>query len=203
MKKRLVILICGLLVLFVVLTVLVVLGLTKRFDEAGYLLVRSLECDFFDNYFLFVTRMGNENVIIVFIIMLLFVLKDRERILLLFSSLISVVINQGIKHLLMRKRPDVLHLIKQGGYSYPSGHSMIAVAVYGLLIYFVCSKIKNKYLKYGLSLLLVLLIISIGISRIYVGVHYISDVLGGFLLAIIELILLICCFKHFRGNLNV
>lgn len=203
MKKRLVILICGLLVLFVVLTVLVVLGLTKRFDEAGYLLVRSLECDFFDNYFLFVTRMGNENVIIVFIIMLLFVLKDRERILLLFSSLISVVSNQGIKHLLMRKRPDVLHLIKQGGYSYPSGHSMIAVAVYGLLIYFVCSKIKNKYLKYGLSLLLVLLIISIGISRIYVGVHYISDVLGGFLLAIIELILLICCFKHFRGNLNV
>lgn len=203
MKKRLVILICGLLVLFVVLTVLVVLGLTKRFDEAGYLLVRSLECDFFDNYFLFVTRMGNENVIIIFIIMLLFVLKDRERILLLFSSLISVVSNQGIKHLLMRKRPDVLHLIKQGGYSYPSGHSMIAVAVYGLLIYFVCSKIKNKYLKYGLSLLLVLLIISIGISRIYVGVHYISDVLGGFLLAIIELILLICCFKHFRGNLNV
>lgn len=203
MKKRLVILICGLLVLFVVLTVFVVLGLTKRFDEAGYLLVRSLECDFFDNYFLFVTRMGNENVIIIFIIMLLFVLKDRERILLLFSSLVSVVSNQGIKHLLMRKRPDVLHLIKQGGYSYPSGHSMIAVAVYGLLIYFVCSKIKNKYLKYGLSLLLVLLIISIGISRIYVGVHYISDVLGGFLLAIIELILLICCFKHFRGNLNV
>ena len=203
MKKRLVILICGLLVLFVVLTILVVLGLTERFDEAGYLLVRSLECGFFDNYFLFVTRMGNENVIIVFIIMLLFMLKDKERILLLFSSLISVVSNQGIKHLLMRKRPDVLHLIKQGGYSYPSGHSMIAVAVYGLLIYFVCSKIKNKYLKYGLSLLLVLLIISIGISRIYVGVHYISDVLGGFLLAIIELILLICFFKYFRGNLNV
>ena len=105
--------------------------------------------------------------------------------------IISVVSNQVIKYIIRRDRPSVLKLIKQGGYSYPSGHSMIAVAVYGLLIYFVLKKVKNKSWKYGLSFLLVVLIVSIGVSRIYVGVHYASDVLGGFILATAELLLLI------------
>lgn len=203
MKKRSVILTSGLLVLFVVVTVLVVLGVTKGFDEAVYSLVRSLESSFFDKYFIFITKLGNESTIIVLVILLLILFKS-EQLLILFSALASVVSNQLIKHIIMRPRPDVLKLIEQGGYSFPSGHSMIAIAVYGLLLYFVNVKIKNKYLKYGLSFLLVLLILSIGISRIYVGVHYASDVFGGFLLATVELIALIALVKRrSRGNLNV
>lgn len=204
MKKRSVILTSGLLVLFVVLTVLVVLGVTKGFDEVVYSLVRSLENSFFDKYFVFITKLGNESTIIVLVILLLLIFKGKDRLLILFSSLASVISNQLIKHIIMRPRPDVLKLIEQGGYSFPSGHSMIAIAVYGLLLYFVNVKIKNKYLKYGLSFLLVLLILSIGISRIYVGVHYASDVFGGFLLATVELIALIALVKRrSRGNLNV
>lgn len=198
MKKKSIGISIILLSLFVVLTILMLLGMTKGFDTAVYELVRSLECGFFDTYFVWITKLGNESTIIILVIVLLLLLKNRYRMLMVMMPLTSVISNQAIKYTIRRPRPEVLKLIKQGGYSFPSGHSMISVAVYGLLIYWVVKNIKNKYLKYGLCTLLVLLIGSIGISRIYVGVHYASDVLGGFLLATAELMLLVNL--NLRGN---
>ena len=80
---------------------------------------------------------------------------------------------------------------------------MIAICVYGIMIYLINKKVKNKKLKMTLSVILTLLILSIGISRIYVGVHYPSDVLGGFLLAGAILILNITFLdKIYGGILN-
>ena len=78
---------------------------------------------------------------------------------------------------------------------------MIAVCVYGTLIYLVHKKVKNKKIKILLEVLLTLLILLIGISRIYVGVHYPSDVLTGYLISIIILIVNISAIeRQFRGN---
>lgn len=201
MKKSKVILVSGLLIFFVVLTILVVFGLTKGFDDSVYSLVRSLECGFFDKYFLTVTKFGNESTVIILAFIIFLLVKRNDKLLVISTSLISVISNQIIKHIIMRDRPSVYRMIKQGGFSYPSGHSMIAVSLYGLLIYLVFKYIKNKYLKYGLSSLLVLLILSIGISRVYVGVHFASDVVGGFSLAISEIVLIISFLeKKLRGN---
>ena len=114
----------------------------------------------------------------------------------------SAISNTVIKHIIRRERPVGLKLVEQGGYSFPSGHTMIAVAVYGYLLYLVWTKITNKYLKYGVSILLSILIISIGISRVYVGVHFMSDVVAGFILSIIQVVLLIdFTNEHYiRGN---
>lgn len=182
MKKKSVIISLVLLGLFIVLSILMFCGLTRGFDTGIYNLVRCLSCDFFDKYFVFITKFGNESTVIVLVIIFLLLLKNKYRVMMLMMPLVCVISNQLLKYLVRRPRPDVLKLIEQGGYSYPSGHSMIAVSVYGLLLYFVLKQVNNKYLKYGLSFLLVLLIISIGVSRIYVGVHYASDVLGGFML---------------------
>lgn len=77
----------------------------------------------------------------------------------------------------------------QVGYSFPSGHSMVSMAFYGFLIYLIYNNIKNKYIKWILICSLSILIILIGISRIYLGVHYTSDVLAGFLLSISYLVI--------------
>ncbi len=191
MKKKAVIISLILLILFGVWTILMCFGLLSGFDTFIYNFIRSLKSDFFDTYFVFITKFGNESTIILFVVVAVLLLKNKWRMMMLEIPIISVVSNQVIKYIIRRDRPSVLKLIKQGGYSYPSGHSMIAVAVYGLLIYFVLKKVKNKSWKYGLSFLLVVLIVSIGVSRIYVGVHYASDVLGGFILATAELLLLI------------
>ena len=198
MKKKN-ILIITLLILFLIVTVLVITNSIKPFDDSIYNLLISLRSDFVDNFFKFITKFGNTITVITGTILLLILLKKDDKVLLL-SSIISIVsTNQIIKHIIRRERPNHLRLIKQGGFSYPSGHAMVSIALYGILIYIVNKNIKNKVLRIILSILLILLIIGIGLSRIYVGVHYPSDILSGYILAIVILILII---DHFRGNIN-
>ncbi len=200
-NKKFLIIVSILITLFLLITGLVVFDLVEPFDTAIYNLVRSLESDFFDKYFVFVTKFGNEIVVVVVVLLLMILFRNRNGWLLGILAANSALTNQIIKHIIKRPRPDVLKLIKQGGYSYPSGHSMIAIAVYGYLLYYVIKRVQNKYLKYLLSFLLVILILSVGISRIYVGVHYATDVMVGFILAIVEVMLVInYSNKHFRGN---
>ena len=96
---------------------------------------------------------------------------------------------------MQRPRPIEFRIIDENGYSFPSGHSMVSAAFYGFLIYLIYKNIKNKYLKWGLITILSLLIIFIGISRIYLGVHYTSDVLAGFLISISYLIIFTSLIK--------
>ena len=74
---------------------------------------------------------------------------------------------------------------------------MVSMAFYGYLIYLIYKYVKNKYIKWGLITLLSILIVSIGTSRIYLGVHYTSDVLGGFLIAVSYLIIYISGVNKF------
>ena len=100
------------------------------------------------------------------------------------NLVIITVLNQILKNIFDRPRPEGLRLIQETGYSFPSGHSMVSMAFYGFLIYIIYKKVKNPYLKWGSMLLLLSLIVAIGISRIYLGVHYASDVIGGFCFSI-------------------
>ena len=199
--RKFLIIVSILFLIFLLITGLVIFDLTGSFDDFCYRVVRSLECDFFDKYFVFVTKFGNAVVIMVVVLILMIMFRNKDGWLLGILALTSAVTNKVVKHIIKRPRPDVLKLIKQGGYSFPSGHSMIAISVYGYLLYYVCKRIQNKYIKYPLIVLLVILILSVGVSRIYVGVHYATDVMAGFLFAIVEVMLLVkFSNKHFRGN---
>jgi undecaprenyl-diphosphatase len=130
------------------------------------------------------------------------ILDKKNQYLLGTEILITVLSNQLIKNIIARVRPDHIRLIEQGGYSFPSGHAMISIALYGFIIYLLMTKSYNKYIKIIGIPLLVLLIIGIGCSRIYVGVHYPSDILAGYLLSMTILLLTITLCNHFGGIEN-
>lgn len=199
MKKK-IFLIGVLLTIFILITALVLTNNTSNFDDNIYNIVYSLRSNFFDFFFKSITICANTLTIICLVILLLLIIKDKFRYVLGISVISSVLSNQLLKHIFMRPRPDHIRLIKQGGYSYPSGHSMISIAVYGFLIYYVYHKVKNKTLKIVLITLLTILIILIGLSRIYLGVHYPSDILGGYTLALSILILVVLGVDKYVKN---
>ena len=162
-------------------------------DIIGYKVISTyLISDFATPIAKFITNFGGAIFLISTAIILFVVIKNKKIGITIISNLgIITILNQLLKRLLQRPRPEEFRIINESGYSFPSGHSMISMAFYGYLIYLIYKYIKNKYLKWSLITILGILIVSIGISRIYLGVHYTSDVLAGFLISISYLIIYI------------
>ncbi len=99
----------------------------------------------------------------------------------------ALILNQAIKFLIQRPRPDGFRLATETGYSFPSGHSMISMAFYGLLIWMIWKHEKNNILRHVRCWLFVIIIVMVGVSRVYLGVHYASDVIGGFCASVLWL----------------
>jgi len=152
------------------------------------------------NFFEWVTILADPKVLVVVSLaslILLFIWNKRNVIPGLLLSLISsgALVFIG-KDFFVRPRPNTA-IVLETSYSFPSGHSTMAVALYGFIIYLIWkSKFKQKN-KLLVSFILLLIIGLIGISRIYLGVHYISDVWGGFLLGTLCLLLSISISEYF------
>lgn len=144
-----------------------------------------------------ITQFGGVIGLITIAIILSIAIKNKKTSLLIWLNLgISALLNQILKYIIQRPRPSEFRIIDESGYSFPSGHSMVSAAFYGFLIYLIYKNIKNKYLKSGLIIALSVLIILIGTTRIYLGVHYTSDVLAGFLISISYLIIFTSLTKN-------
>lgn len=100
-----------------------------------------------------------------------------------------VLINQALKFIIQRPRPDGFRLASVSGFSFPSGHSMVAMAFFGLLAWFVWKYEKDRRQRTLLLAAFGVVIVMVGVSRIYLGVHYASDVVAGFCLSLIWLAL--------------
>lgn len=151
-------------------------------------------------YFIFVTHVGDVYgyaiVLIAFTLMSIFTFKNWKYITQIVLVLIlSAVSNLILKHFINRARPGAEHLVLVETLSYPSGHAMSAMAFYGFLIYlFYIFKI-NIFMKISIILLLIFLILSIGLSRIYLGVHFPSDVAGGYIAGFIWVVFCVLVFN--------
>ena len=171
------------------------------FDEKGYFIIsRYLMSDTMTSIAKCITNLANMYWLIGTSIILLIFLKNKKTGIHIAINLgLSALVNFTIKQIIQRPRPVGHRIIDESGYSLPSGHSMVSMAFYGFLIYLIYKNVKNKYLKTTLIILLTILIISIGVSRIYLGVHYVSDVLAGFLVAIAYLVI----FIHAINNVKI
>ena len=154
---------------------------------------------FWTAYFKFMTFWAEPITIVILCMMTLITLifKKRSSLYLIGFLIISTVINQILKYLVARPRPD-LALIEVSGHSFPSGHAMGAVSFYGFIIWLVFrSKLNNK-IKVVVNGILTFLIINICYSRIYLGVHYFSDVLSGALISLSLLLISTYYIKKYQ-----
>jgi membrane-associated phospholipid phosphatase len=102
------------------------------------------------------------------------------------------ILNQFLKNTLQRQRPQwPIPWIAESGWSFPSGHAMCSLVIYGLLAYSIYFLPTRRTLRLSFGVLAILLVIAIGFSRLYLGVHYFSDVMAGYLAATFWLILCI------------
>lgn len=150
----------------------------------------------------FITNFGGVYFIITLTIVLFLCIKNKKiGLAIIFNLAFATILNIILKNILQRPRPTEFRLINEFGYSFPSGHSMVSTAFYGFIIYLIYKYVKNKHIKIALITILCILIISIGISRIYLGVHYTSDVLGGFLISIAYLIIYITVIEKYKDKI--
>ncbi len=168
-------------------------------DIIGYKIISTfLISDFATPIAKFITNFGGAIFLITLTVILVILIKNKKIGLSIFSNLVIItVLNQLLKRILQRPRPTEFRIIEETGYSFPSGHSMVSMAFYGYLIYLIYKYVENRYVKWISIVLLSILICTIGVSRIYLGVHYTSDVLGGFLVSISYLILFISTVNKF------
>lgn len=150
-----------------------------------------------------ITYLGNSQNIIFICIILLFLARSRRiyGFPLAITACCSVTIQTIAKVAIHRPRPAITEfLITQGGYSFPSGHSCTGLVFYGLFAYLAFHHIKDKKIAYAIVAAFTGLILLIGISRVYVGVHYPTDVLGGWCLGISILMIAIEIIDSVRGR---
>ncbi|MBZ6011079.1 phosphatase PAP2 family protein [Leuconostoc gelidum] len=138
---------------------------------------------FADVSFTYITQLGSVTftLILTMILSLFFIYHQQYRLLvflLVNVILFAGVVTQIIKYLVRNPRP-IPQLLSEHGYSFPSGHTMIAILLYGTLIIIIQTRMQNSLLKYIAVIMLSILIIAIPTSRIYVNVHYPSDILAG------------------------
>jgi len=155
-------------------------------DESVTAFVVSFRNDTLTNYFRFATDLGDRNAYIIIIVFLAgyYFFKHRSWKFILQTTLVLLLAtfsNIVLKQVFNRSRPTLEHLVTVNSLSYPSGHAMSAMAFYGFLTYLCLRYSMRRWLKILLVVLLVTVILSIGLSRIYLGVHYPSDVAAGFI----------------------
>ena len=132
-----------------------------------------------------ISYLGAEKFLIPFMIFMIFInlIKKNisETIFLLVNTMGSFTLNSIIKQFFQRTRPVDFSLVKQGGLSYPSGHAMVVMSMYLAIYYLLTRNEKDKNKRFLIGTIIGIYIISMGVSRMYLGVHWPTDIIGGYI----------------------
>lgn len=160
-------------------------------DNTVYNFLLSLHSSSLTNLMLIITNLASAISFISIIVVTFIIFKGKkENKYILLNLILVFLFNLILKNIFVRERPTVLRLVTASGYSFPSAHSMISIAFYGFLIYLIGIKGKNNKKVIPMAALAILILL-IGVSRIYLGVHYATDVIGAFIIGSIYLIIFI------------
>jgi undecaprenyl-diphosphatase len=174
-----------------------------QFDHAIIAIIQSFEAPALTTIMKFFTFIGATKIVwLLFVIVSLFLyVKLHHRTeLLLYSAVVlgTPILNRLLKLSFQRARPELHRLIEIGGYSFPSGHAMNAFSAYAILAFLLWRHIPTRIGRTLLILFSIVMIASIGVSRIYLGVHYPSDIIAGYMASGFWVALAIWVFQRYQ-----
>ena len=179
---------------FILIATAVLFKATMKEDLLLYYLLISIKNNILLSVATLLSFLGSIKGLIVVSFFLIFILKSNKQRIFLFLDLIgSGLIINITKNIFLRERPIIGQNLL-ADYSFPSGHTFIAISFYGFLLYLVMKDKKVSYRKLKEGVLL-FLIITIPLSRLILGVHYLTDVLGGITLGLAYLFFLIIMYE--------
>lgn len=125
-------------------------------------------------------------VLAIIMIVVLLILKTPQKEIFFTTATLATtgLLNTVVKQIVARVRPEDFMMVDLSSYSFPSGHTMGAMSFYAVLTFFIWKRVDSFQVRIGVLLFAVVMILGMGFSRIYLGVHYATDVFGGFLLSV-------------------
>ncbi|MBT2679961.1 phosphatase PAP2 family protein [Bacillus sp. ISL-35] len=195
----------GSLFLFILLSFLVRADYLMAIDRQVISFIQSLESSWLTSIMKLFTYIGTIRFIAVLAILLFllmfFVLKFRVEVLVFLAVVFCTpILNRLLKLFFHRARPDFHRLIEIGGYSFPSGHAMNAFSFYSILAFLLWRQIPGRFGRLAVILASSFMILSIGVSRVYLGVHYPSDIVGGFFASSLWVAAVIWLFQRYKDR---
>lgn len=180
-------------------------GLVVNFDNLISSWVYTFRTPFLTDVMKFITSLASINIIfpLFCLLVILFIIVKRKRYIIpLFLTVLgNSIFVEVVKMIFARARPLISNtLVFESTYSYPSGHSLIAITIVGLIVIYLFIELKSNLLKMISLILGIIVILLVGFSRIYLGAHWPSDVLGSFLIGTTWLCFILLCIEN-KSNL--
>lgn len=195
---------------FAILTILAKQYDYFKFDLNFTLFIQRYDPFWFDTLMRLVSFMGNVKTVVVLVFLLAVygyrIGKRHAPLMLIVSSLGGLIISYLLKVLVARPRPDPQLIHQIGEFvksdSFPSGHVLGAVSLYGFLLYIVFTQLKRNYVSQVVMGICILVILLMGFSRIYLGAHWVSDVIGAYLVGFIWLNLIVLIYQRLKPKVK-
>ena len=183
------------LIIFLIIAKFLLDDNLSSFDTAIYNVIATIKHPIVTNIMKFISFFASPLFCILSIILIFLIIKNKNiGKLYTLDLVLAFILNTVIKLIFARERPIEINLIDEIGYSFPSAHAMVSLCVYGFLSYLlVKSKLPKPYKIFGVTFMVILTIL-IGLSRIYLGVHFASDVIAGYAISMAYLIVYIKLF---------
>lgn len=169
----------------------------EQIDELIYNQLFSMQTITLTNVMLIITSLISIFFLSILTLCFFSLLKNKRTAAYITLNLfISTILSHILKFIFARPRPNNIRLVQESGFSFPSAHAMIGISYYGFLIYLIVKHAKKKSIKYLVAIGISILIILVGLSRVYLGVHYFSDIIGGFIFGAIYLLIYIYIYER-------
>lgn len=180
-------------------------GSIERFDTSIINFVQGMEASWLTTTLKTFTWIGSGYVVVPITLIaffLLYFVYQRRGQAFLFVTVIIVTVssNELLKKYFKRERPEIYRIIDAGGLSFPSGHTMMAVSLYAIVAYVLWRNLKSLGHRVLLILFTIFMMMMIAVSRIYLGVHYPSDIIGGLAASLFLVTIMITVFEFIQNK---